>query len=392
MFFFFPFGSDAPLYYRPIATITLIVFNVLFFVPQFNGELETWQLALGDGLHPVQWWTSAFYHYGIMHLLGNMIFLWTFGLIVEGKLGWFRFLPLYFAMAGLEGALTQVIMLASDTPSSAGGASGVIYALMAISLLWAPRNEIDVFFLFFIGIWIRSGVLQVTVLVFSMLFIGIDFVFAAIGRFAMSSEVLHILGAIVGFPIGCLLLKLNLVDCEGWDAFSLWRGRTLVEEIAGPKVLRLNRSSSELDALPPAPPKVSVDRRIDQLNAALAKKNPLGAWAAYKDLRDRDRHRSIDERTMRRMIDALRLGKDWGSLPTVLADYIERFPETADRARLVLADIFIRRDQRPRAALRVLTSVRLVDLSEQERKFARQLKKLAESQIADGVMELSSPE
>lgn len=392
MFFFFPVGSDAPLYYRPIATIALIVFNVLFFIPQFNGELESWQLALGAGLHPVQWWTSAFYHYGIMHLLGNMIFLWTFGLIVEGKLGWFRFLPLYFAMAGLEGALTQAIMLASDTESSAGGASGVIYGLMAISLIWAPRNEIDVFFLFVLGIWIRSGVLQVTVLMFSLFFIGLDLLFAAIGGFAMSSEVLHILGAIVGFPIGCLLLRLGIVDCEGWDAFSLRRGRTLVEEIAGPKVLRLARSTSELDALPPAPPKVPVDRRIDQLNAALTRQNPLGAWSAYKDLRDRDRHRSIDERTMRKLIDALRVGKDWGSLPTVLADYVERFPESADRARLVLADILIRREQRPRAALRTLEPVRLTGLSEQERLFARKLKKLAASQIADGVMELSSPE
>jgi hypothetical protein len=327
-----------------------------------------------------------------MHLLGNMIFLWTFGLIVEGKLGWFRFLPLYFALAGLEGALTQAIMLASETRSSAGGASGVIYGLMAISLIWAPRNEIDVFFVFVVFLWIRSGVLQVTVLVFSFLFIGIDFVSAAIGGFEMSSEVLHILGAIVGFPIGCLLLKLNLVDCEGWDAFSQWRGRTLVEEIAGPKVLRLNRPSSELDALPPHPPKVPVDRRIDQLNVALIKRNPLGAWSAYKDLRDRDRHRSIDERTMRKLIDAMRVGKDWGSLPTVLEDYIERFPDSADRARLVLADILIRRDQRPRAALRLLEPVRLTGLSEDERGFARKLKKLAHSQIADGVMELSGPE
>jgi hypothetical protein len=325
-----------------------------------------------------------------MHLLGTMIFLWTFGLVVEGKLGWFRFLPLYFAMVGLEGALTQGLMLASQTQSTAGGASGVIYGLMAISLIWAPRNEIDVFFLVVLGIWIRSGVLQVTVLVFSLFFIGLDLVFAAFGRFAMSSEVLHILGAIVGFPIGCLLLKLNLVDCEGWDAFSLWRGRTLVEEIAGPKVLRLNRPSSDLDALPPAPPRVPVDRRIDQLKAALIKRNPLGAWSAYKDLRDRDRHRSIDDGTLRKLIDAMRIGKDWGSLIVVLEDYIERFPETADRARLVLADILIRREQRPRAALRVLDPISTAQLSKAERLFAHKLTKLAHSQIDDGVMELSS--
>jgi membrane associated rhomboid family serine protease len=391
MFFFFPVGSDAPLYYRPIATIALIVLNIVFFVPQLNGELEGWQLVLGDGVHPVQWWTSAFYHYGFMHLVGNMIFLWTFGLIVEGKLGWYRFLPLYFVLAGIDGAVTQVLMLAAEESSHAAGASGVITALMAIALIWAPKNEIDVAFLVVLGIWIRSGVFQVTVLMFSMFYIGLDFLLAGLRGFQMSSEVLHVLGAAIGFPVGCLLLKLELVDCEGWDAFSLWRGRTLIEEIAGPKVLRANHSHADLDSLPAQPRKVPVDQRIEQLKAALAGRNPLGAWGSYKDLRDRDRHRSIDDATMRKLIDALRVGKDWGSLIIVLEDYIDRFPESADRARLVLADILIRREQRPRAALRALEPVSLERLPEQERRFARKLKRLAESQIEDGVMELSVP-
>ena len=52
---------------------------------------------LGDGIHPLQWLTNIFLHAGFFHLVGNMIFLWTFGFVVEGKLGWLPFTALYLA-------------------------------------------------------------------------------------------------------------------------------------------------------------------------------------------------------------------------------------------------------------------------------------------------------
>lgn len=385
---FLPIGSDAPLYHRPIDTIGLLVLNVALFVAQANGELESWPLALGAGLHPVQWWTSVFYHYDWIHLLGNMVFLWTFGLIVEGKLGALRFLALYIALAGLEGATTQILMLASDPPSATAGASGLVFALMAIALIWAPRNELDVFYLVGFGLWLRTGVFQVTIMAFALCYIVLNLLIASIRGFELSTELLHLLGAAIGFSLACLLLKLNMVDCEGWDAFSLWRGRTLLEEIAGPSVLRRSPVDSDPDVLPAKPPRIAVDRRIEMLQGALVDRNPLGAWAAYRDLRERDRHRSIDDATLRRLIDALRSGRDWASLIVVLEDYVERFPD-GDRARLILADLLVRREQRPRAALRVLEPVSLSGLGGPERRLARTLQRLAQSQIDDGVMELS---
>lgn len=391
---FIPIGTDAPLYHRPFATIGLIVVNILLFVAKFDGNMDGWQLQLGDGLHPVQWWTSAFYHYGPMHfpvhVVGNMVFLWTFGLIVEGKIGWWRFLGLYFVLAGIDGAVTQTLMLAAETASYAGGASGVIYALMAISLIWAPRNDIDVFYFFFFGLWLRSGVFQLSVMAFSFFFIGLDLVLAAFNHFQMSSEVLHVLGAAIGFPVACLMLKWNLVDCEGWDAFSLWRGRTLVEEIAGPAVLRNPRSEDDEAVM--RPNRVSVRRRLDQLNESLSAKNPLGAWSAYQDLRERSKHQVVDAATLRKLIDTLRVGKDWGGLLVVLEDYVAGFPDESDRARLLLADLLVRREQRPRAALKVLKPVNLTGISDHERKFARKVQALANAQIDDGVMELARPQ
>src|SRR5688500_1721165 len=98
-----PYNTDAPLYHRPFATIGLIAANTLAFVALLgHPNVESWMLALGQGLHPLQWITSLFLHDGLMHLLGNMFFLWVFGLVIEGKLGWWRFLLVYLGLGAFE--------------------------------------------------------------------------------------------------------------------------------------------------------------------------------------------------------------------------------------------------------------------------------------------------
>ena len=44
-----PWGSDAPLYHRPIATVVLIVLCVVSFFAFPAGRYEDWTLAVGDG-------------------------------------------------------------------------------------------------------------------------------------------------------------------------------------------------------------------------------------------------------------------------------------------------------------------------------------------------------
>ena len=82
----FPYRSDAPLYHLPVVTIGLIVLNVAAYAAMAMGELPSggWLLTYGTGLHPQQWLLSSFMHGGVGHLLGNMIFLWIFGLVIEG--------------------------------------------------------------------------------------------------------------------------------------------------------------------------------------------------------------------------------------------------------------------------------------------------------------------
>jgi membrane associated rhomboid family serine protease len=89
MFFFIPYGTDAPIYHWPITTVLLIAVNcVIFFLElTYPEQAQEYILVFGQGMHPSQWITSNFMHAGFMHLAGNMFALWSFGLVTEGKLG-----------------------------------------------------------------------------------------------------------------------------------------------------------------------------------------------------------------------------------------------------------------------------------------------------------------
>lgn len=219
-----PYSTDAPIYHLPIATGVLVIANVVIFLVTTlqlmlgNVEAESieWLILQFNTINPLQWITSAFMHGGIMHLIGNMFFLWAFGLVVEGKIGSFAFVAIYFAIAAVDGAVVQLPMFLMGSEGGALGASGVIFALMIIAVLWAPENEMDCFY--FVGFYF--GTFEVRIVKLAGAFLLLQILFLVLGRFSMSSEMLHIIGAAIGLPIGVGMLRKNLVDCEGWDIIS----------------------------------------------------------------------------------------------------------------------------------------------------------------------------
>ncbi|MEQ8835286.1 MAG: rhomboid family intramembrane serine protease, partial [Lacipirellulaceae bacterium] len=221
----FPYSVDAPLYHLPFATVGLIVANVVLFLCAAFGPIyvdDGWLLEYGTGVHPVQWFTSRFMHADLGHLLGNMFFLWVFGLIVEGKLGWLRFLCVYFAIAIGQAALEQVVMsgYSGVTPGSLGASAG-IFGLMVISCIWAPVNNINVL------VWFAFLIVftfEVMVGVFAAFFVGLDITMWLIFGGYAGSSILHLMGGFLGGILGVVMLKRNMVDCEDYDLFSYWSG------------------------------------------------------------------------------------------------------------------------------------------------------------------------
>ena len=102
-----------------------------------EGALYGPYVAQGD------WWrlvTSAFLHYGPVHLGMNMLALWWFGPALEAFLGRFRFLLLYL-VSGLAGSAGALLL----TPlSPTVGASGAIFGILGAALV-LERQGTNVF-------------------------------------------------------------------------------------------------------------------------------------------------------------------------------------------------------------------------------------------------------
>ena len=98
--------------------------------------------------------TSMFLHASLLHVGGNMLFLWIFGNNVEDKLGEIKFLVIYFA-SGIAGSLLQVyISPASTVPML--GASGAISGILAAYVLYFPRARVLTFIVPFFFITISA--------------------------------------------------------------------------------------------------------------------------------------------------------------------------------------------------------------------------------------------
>jgi len=83
---------------------------------------------------------SMFMHANLLHLAGNMLFLWIFGNNVEDRLGRIGYTLFYFA-AGIVATLGYAAAnLSSITPLL--GASGAIAGVMGAYLIWFPRARI----------------------------------------------------------------------------------------------------------------------------------------------------------------------------------------------------------------------------------------------------------
>jgi membrane associated rhomboid family serine protease len=102
-----------------------------------------------------------FMHGDLLHLGGNMLFLWVFGDNVEHRAGPIPFIAAYLG-AGLVGSLAQ-IMSSTESPIPTLGASGAISGVLGAYLVLFSGNRVTVFLFRFltqvpalvaIGIWI----------------------------------------------------------------------------------------------------------------------------------------------------------------------------------------------------------------------------------------------
>ena len=227
-----PIRDENPTHRVPFVNYALILINVLVFLWQIslgsNSEAVIYRLALiplnvtsaldlGD-LRSI--FISMFMHAGLMHLLGNMLYLWIFGDNVEDVLGHFRYLLFYLA-GGFAASLTHVFLYPSSTVPTVGASGAIAATLGAYLLLFPNRHVVTIIpFGFFLQV---ARIPAIIVLGFWFLLQLLE------GALALGMEQLggvafwaHIGGFVFGMLFGPLLRSRKRITVNVMDDWSRW--------------------------------------------------------------------------------------------------------------------------------------------------------------------------
>jgi membrane associated rhomboid family serine protease len=170
-----------------LVIIACILISLGFWLSDPDVLLEYLSFS-GDNLLKGRVWTlitSLFLHADILHLLGNMLFLYVFGNTMEEDLGANRTLGVFF-VGGTVSFLVSLLFYDSATPLI--GASAAIFTLSAIVMLIKPLKFSILFFM-------PQGLVAILYFVYN----AVAVYSGAEGNVAY---IAHIIGFAIGIPFG----------------------------------------------------------------------------------------------------------------------------------------------------------------------------------------------
>lgn len=229
----------------------LLIANVAVFVALWTAtpaQVKEWILTyalIASDPQWYQWITSNFLHFSLLHLIGNVLFLWLFGDNVEDVLGHAGFLLLYF-IGGFAGDLLFVASNPSVAIPSAG-ASGCIAAVAgAYAVLFASRPvSVRVIFIV-IPLWR----LELRAFWLLLLWFGLDLAQTMYTRGSLGGEggvnyTVHAGGFAFGFLVGLIarmhgvMRRYDTLD-DGHLWFGYWSSK-LDDEAKQARLAQLRR-------------------------------------------------------------------------------------------------------------------------------------------------------
>lgn len=184
-----PLKDENPTQRVPYVLYGIVAFNVVLFL--YNGTLRADYLnplagymliprevvtGVDIGVRtPIPLWmtifTSMFMHANILHIGGNMLYLWIFGNNIEDVLGHFKFL-MFYLLSGVGAAVLHIITAPMSIVPTVG-ASGAIAGVLGAYFYLFPRAKIIslVFFFYYVelvalpaslvlGLWIAIQVVS----------------------------------------------------------------------------------------------------------------------------------------------------------------------------------------------------------------------------------------
>ncbi len=207
-----PYRAKNPPEVFPYVTVALIVLNTLIFALTSHDFLVVKDSAVErfavshNTLSPWRLVSAMFLHGSLLHLAGNMLFLWIFGTATEGRLRPLRFLAVYLFAGALGTLLSDFVngLVDPDTPNL--GASGAIMGLAGAYLYLFPYAPIRLVWGYWIWLLPRGGITEWQARWVILYFVGLDvFNGLILGAHDGVGHFAHLGGAGAGFGLVWLL-------------------------------------------------------------------------------------------------------------------------------------------------------------------------------------------
>ncbi|MFH1882167.1 MAG: rhomboid family intramembrane serine protease, partial [Planctomycetota bacterium] len=214
-----PYRTSIRLRRTPYANYALIAVNLFVFFLEYqthpltgNLEFRPWvQHFMLTGVRPQLWQfvSYAFLHGGLMHIIGNMFFLYLFGNNVNDKLGNIGYLCFYLGGAVFSG-IGHILVSGADVL----GASGAVAAVTGAYLVLFPQALISILYWFFF-----IGTIEVPALYFiGIKMILIDNVIAQSTAYVAYDA--HLAGYAFGIAAMVVMLATGLISTSSFDLWA----------------------------------------------------------------------------------------------------------------------------------------------------------------------------
>lgn len=212
----------------PFVNITLIILNVLVFLYELYLGSNLNQFIFDYGLIPSslfsneslgfverfsKLFTSMFLHGGLLHLIGNMLFLYIFGDNVEDRMGHFKYL-IFYLLSGIAAAIFQTITNIHSTIPMVG-ASGAISGVLGAYITFFPRSRV----LALVPIFFFIQLIHIPAAIFIFIWFIIQFI-SGVSTFPVSEDTggiafwAHIGGFIGGLILARFFQKKGYVQVD----------------------------------------------------------------------------------------------------------------------------------------------------------------------------------
>jgi len=202
----FPLQLDVPMQRWPWMNWVLLGMLVAGYIAQQAAPDDALRfiMAVADNPgyeyvdeHPLSWIGHMFIHADLLHLVGNLWFLWVFGNAICAKIGNAWYLPMWIGF-GLLSAVAEPEGL---------GASGAIYGVIGFVLVFYPINEVTMAW----WILIRFGTFTLASVWVIVMYVASDVLGLITGGQAVA-YLSHVAGCAAGAGLALILLKTGVLE------------------------------------------------------------------------------------------------------------------------------------------------------------------------------------